>query len=136
MKPLFLLLILMASSVTIAGGVESQADSAAPAETETVGRSAKDALDMLAKRLSLTDDQKSKILPIIVERRRKIQEVRTESTQFARQKRGQIRGIYEDSDRRINALLTGEQQKAYAALEQAMRVELRTRRAQSATTTN
>jgi hypothetical protein len=139
MKPLFPLLILMASSVTIAGGVELQADSTpgpSPSETEPVGRSASDVLDMLAKRLALTEDQKSKILPIIVERRRKIQEVRTESTQFERQKRGQIRGINEDSDRRINALLTGEQQKAYFALEQEMKLQRRTRRAQSATPTN
>jgi Spy/CpxP family protein refolding chaperone len=134
MKPLFPLLILIASSMAIAGTPESPESASTPFETAAVGRSPNDIVDQLAQRLSLTDDQKSKILPIITDRRRKIQDVRTHSTQFVRQKRGQIRGIYEDSDRRINALLTGEQQKAYAALEQEMKIQHRTRRSQSATT--
>jgi protein CpxP len=137
MKTLLPLLMLMASSVTLAGGIEPQTGSApAPSESETVGRSANDVFDMMAKRLSLTDDQKSKILPIIVERRQKIQELRTTSTLPRRQKIGQMRGIYEDSDSRINALLTPEQQKAYAALEQEMRAHRRNRRSENATTAN
>jgi hypothetical protein len=91
---------------------------------------------VLAKRLSLTEEQKSKILPIIIERRQKIQEVHTSSTLFLRQKMGQVRGINEDSDRRINALLTADQQKAYAALEQERKVQRRIRRSQSETTPN
>jgi hypothetical protein len=59
--------------------------------------------------------------PLLASRRRqKIQEVRTTSTLPRRQKMGQVRGIYEESDKRINALLTAEQQNAYAALEQEM----------------
>jgi protein CpxP len=91
---------------------------------------------MMAKRLSLTDDQKSKILPIIVERRQKIQELRTTSTLPRRQKMEQVRGIYEDSDKRINALLTAGQQKGYAAIEQEMRAHKRNRRSESATPTD
>jgi Spy/CpxP family protein refolding chaperone len=127
-KPLLPLLMLMASSVTIAGGVELPTGAApSPSESETVGHSANDVLDMMVKRLSLTDEQKSKILPIIVERRQKIQEVRTTSALPRRQKMGQVRGIYEDTDKRINALLTPEQQKDYAAMEQEMRARKRNR---------
>jgi len=137
MKLLLPLLMLMASSVTIAGGVESQTGAApTSSEPETVGHSPNDVLDMMAKRLSLTDDQKSKILPIIVERRQKIQELRTTSTLPRRQKMEQVRGIYEDSDKRINALLTAGQQKDYAAMEQEMRAHKRNRRSESATPTN
>jgi protein CpxP len=136
MKRIFSLLILMAGSVAIAGETGSQEPAFTPSETATVGGSANDVLNVLAKRLSLTEDQKSKILPIIVERRRKIQEVWASSTLFARQKQGQVRGINEDGDRRINALLTGDQQKAYAALEQERKVQRRIRRAQSEQTTN
>jgi hypothetical protein len=92
---------------------------AAPPETATVGRSPSDLLNTLANHLSLTEDQKSKILPIIIERQRKVQEVWTSSTLFVRQKQGQVRGINEDSDRRINALLTGDRQKAYARVRDA-----------------
>lgn len=80
MKRRFSLLILMAGSVAFAGEPGSRALDPAPAETMMVGRSANDAVNALAKRLSLTEDQKSKILPIIVERRRKIQEVWTSFT--------------------------------------------------------
>jgi Spy/CpxP family protein refolding chaperone len=137
MKLLFPLLMLVANSATIAGGVELQTDAApAPSESETVGHSANDVLALMAKRLSLTDDQKAKILPILVERRQKIHEVRTASTLPPRQKMEQVRGIYEDSDKRINVLLTAEQQKDYTALEQEMRAHQRSRRSENATTTN
>jgi protein CpxP len=136
MKWIFSLLILMAGSVAFASEAGLQEPVPTPSETATVGRSANDVLKVLAKRLSLTEDQKSKILPIIIERRQKIQEVWTSSTLFVRQKQGQVRGINEDSDRRINALLTGDQQKAYAALEQERKVQRRIRRAQSEQTTN
>jgi hypothetical protein len=129
------LLILIASSAAFAGETGLQ-EPAAPSETATVGRSPNDIVNTLAKHLSLTEDQKSKILPIIIERQRKIQEVWTSSTLFVRQKQGQVRGINEDSDRRINALLTGDQQKAYAAFEQERKLQRRLRRAQSEQTTN
>ena len=129
MKRIFSLLILMAGSVAFAG--ETAAQEPVPSETAPVGRSANDVVNDLAERLSLTEEQKSKILPIIVERRKKIQDVWTTSTLFVRQKQVQVRGINKDSDRRINALLTGDQQKAYAALEQERKFERRVRRAQS-----
>ena len=96
----------------------------------TAGRSPTRVVNDLAKRLSLSEDQKSKILPIIIERRRKIQDVEVSSTLFAKQKQGQVRGIVEESDRRINALLNGDQQKAYAALEQERKLQRRLRQAQ------
>jgi hypothetical protein len=60
MKRIFSLLILMASSVAFAGETGLQ-DSATPSETSAVGRSANDVVNTLAKRLSLTEEQKSKI---------------------------------------------------------------------------
>ena len=131
MKRLFCLFILMATSIALAGETGAQQPDPTPPETTIVGRTANDIVNVLASRLSLTEDQKSKILPIIAERQRKIQQVWSSSTLFVRQKQGQVRGINEDSDRRINALLTGDQQKAYAALEQERKVQRRLRRVQS-----
>jgi Spy/CpxP family protein refolding chaperone len=129
MKRIFLL-ILMASSATFAGETGLQQSDPTPSETVAAGHSANDVVNMLAKHLSLTEEQKSKILPIIIERRRKIQEVWNSSELFVRQKQVQERGINKESDRRINALLTGDQQKAYFALEQEWKVQRRHRRAQ------
>ena len=135
MKRIFLL-ILMMSSGAVAGETGLQQSDSAPPETVTVGRSANNVVNVLAKHLSLTEDQKSKLLPIIAERQRKIQEVWNSSELFVRQKQVQERGINKESDRRINALLTGDQQKAYAALEQERKVQRRLRRAESQPTTN
>jgi hypothetical protein len=66
-----------------------------PPDTAIVGRSPKYVVNVLAKHLSLTEEQKSKILPIIIERQRQIQDVRASSTLFVRQKQGQMRGINE-----------------------------------------
>jgi Spy/CpxP family protein refolding chaperone len=118
-----------AGTIAFAGQARSQ--DLSPSETAPVGRSANDVVNDLAKHLSLSEEQKSKILPIIVERRKKIEDVWTTSTLFVRQKQVQVRGINKDSDRRINALLTGDQQKAYFALEQQRKVQRRLRRAES-----
>ena len=136
MKRIFSLLILMAGSVAFAGETGLQEPVPTPSESTIVGSSAEGTLRVLAKRLSLTEDRKSKILPIIEERRRKVQEVWTSSTLFVRQKQVQVRGINKESDRRINALLTGDQQKAYFALEQERKIQRRVRQAQSEQTTN
>jgi len=50
---------------------------------------------------------------------------------FVRQKQIQERGIVKESDRRIIALLDGDQQKAYAAWQQERMVQRRLRRVQS-----
>lgn len=136
MKRLFSLLICMAGSVAFAGEAGLQAADPVGSETATAERSANDVVNVLARRLALTEDQRSKILPIIEERRRKVQDVWTSSTLFVRQKQVQVRGINKESDRRINALLTGEQQKAYAALEQERKTQRRLRQAQSEPTSN
>lgn len=130
------LLIVMMSSAAFVSAAQSQERTPAPSEAAPAARRADDLLKVLAQRLSLTDDQKSKILPIIMERQRKVQEIWASSTLFARQKQGQVRGINEDSDRRINALLTGEQQKAYFSWEQERKVQRRLRRAESEQATN
>jgi hypothetical protein len=82
----FWLLILMAASVVFAAEAGSQERDPTPSEPTNIGHSAEDVVSVLAKRLSLTEDQRSNLLPIIVERRRKIQEVWTSSTLFVRQK--------------------------------------------------
>jgi Spy/CpxP family protein refolding chaperone len=133
MKRIFLLM-LIAGSPSFAD--ENQEPPPTPSEAVTAEHGVNDTLKVLAKRLALTEEQKSKILPLIIERRRKIQEVWNSSELFVRQKQVQVRGIDKESDRRINALLTGDQQKAYAELEQEKKVQRRLRRVQIEQPTN
>ena len=137
MKLTIPLLFLMTSSAAIASAAVLQEESApAPAETEAVSRSADAVLTVLTQRLGLSEDQKSKILPILVERRQKIRETLADSTLSRRQKMAQMGGTLEDSDKRINALLSPEQQKTYAIIEQEMKAQLKARHSRTATTAN
>jgi Spy/CpxP family protein refolding chaperone len=141
MKLLFPLLVLLTSTAAGLATIATAADlqeqpAAAPPETESVGRSANDVLNMLSQRLSLSDDQRSKILPILEERRQKIREVLADATSSRRQKMGQMAGILEDSDKRINALLSLEQQKTYAVVEQEVKAQMKARHSRTATTAN
>lgn len=131
MKWIFSLLIIMAASTSFAGGTGLQDPDQTLPETTVAEPKANNVVNDLARELSLSEDQKAKILPIIVERQRKIQDVWTSSTQFVRQKQVQVRGINKESDKRINALLTGDQQKAYAALEEKRKLQRRLRQAHS-----
>jgi periplasmic protein CpxP/Spy len=137
MKTSFLLLILMTGSTLIPAQAQSP-DYAAPptSTTDTPGRSAQDVVDMLAKKLSLNDDQKAKILPIIADRRQKIQDVRNDATLRPRERMRQVKGILADSDKSINALLTPEQQSTYAQVELQMKAKAKAHQGQGAATAN
>jgi protein CpxP len=141
MKLLFPLVMLstsvLTSSLAMAGGSGPEEQSApTPLATETTGRSANDVLNMLSQRLSLSEDQKSLILPILVERRQKIQAVLADASLRRRQKMGQMSGILEDSDKRIDALLSAEQQKTYAVVEQQVKAQLKARHSRTTATAN
>ena len=83
---------------------------------------------MLGRRLALSEAQKSQILPIIAGRRQQIQAIHGNLSLPPRQKMSQVQGIMKDSDAKINALLTPEQQQGYAQIEQEMRAQMRAHR--------
>jgi Spy/CpxP family protein refolding chaperone len=79
--------------------------------------------------LSLSDDQKAKITPIIADRQEKLKAL-AESSGRRRKKAREMRSIMEDSDKKIEALLTNEQKTKYEQMEQERREQARERRAQ------
>jgi periplasmic protein CpxP/Spy len=100
---------------------------------DSAKRSPGDVVAMLARKLSLTDDQKAKILPIIAERQQKIQDTRSDSSLRPGQRMRQAKGIMDDSNAKINALLTPDQQQTFLQIEQQMRDNSKARRAQGST---
>ncbi len=131
MKPLHSLLMLMLMSGALPSAqAQAPADTAPSSTAPMPAHSPTDVVDRLAKKLSLTDAQKSKILPIIAARQQKIQAVRNDSALAPQQKMGQAQAIMKDSDAQINALLSPEQQQAYAQIEQEMRGQMRAHREQ------
>lgn len=78
--------------------------------------------------LSLSDDQKAKITPIIAERQEKLKAL-ADSSGHRRKKGREARSIISDSDKKIEALLNDDQKKKYEEMEQQRREEARERHA-------
>ena len=97
----------------------SQASAGLPSPDEVVNR--------LSDKLALSSDQKTAIAPIIADRQQKLKALAADTDSRPRQRRSQMRSILEQSDQKINAILTPDQQNEYAALEKQMREELRER---------
>ena len=75
-------------------------------------------------KLSLSDDQKAKITPIIAERQEKMKSLASEGGR-RRKKAHEMKAIMDDSDKKIKALLTDDQKKKYDELQQEMREQRR-----------
>jgi protein CpxP len=86
----------------------------------------------LASKLDLSDEQKSQVTPIIAERQRKLAALRADTTLRRGQKLRQMKAVYEDSDARIEALLTDAQKQQYAALKVQLREQFQERMQQRA----
>jgi len=122
MKPLFVLLIMLSGATAMSVHAQSPSQTSAPGSMPVpAGHSPSEVVEMLGKRLSLSDEQKSQILPIITERQQKIQALRNDASLPPQQRMSQVQVIMKDSDARINALLTPEQQQGYSQIEQGMR---------------
>ncbi|HEX6820852.1 MAG TPA: hypothetical protein VF123_02255 [Candidatus Sulfotelmatobacter sp.] len=91
--------------------------------------SPEEVVSRLNQKLTLSDDQKAKITPIIAERQEKMKALAASSGR-RRAKAREMRSIISDSDKKIEAVLTDEQKKAYRQMEQQRREQARERREQ------
>jgi Spy/CpxP family protein refolding chaperone len=82
-------------------------------------------VSMLASKLSLSDDQKNAITPIIADRQQKLKALMADASAPRRQRGQQARQIMSDSNAKINAILTPDQQTKYAQIEQQMREQMK-----------
>jgi len=104
-----------------------------PSDSEQVERQAQtpdQVADMLATRLSLTDEQKTEITPIIAARQQRIREVAADESLRRGKKAREIRGVFKDSDKEIESVLNGEQKQKYSAIKEQMREDFKERREQ------
>ena len=80
------------------------------------------------KELSLTDDQKAKLKPIITDRQQGMLDLRADTSSRPRDKMKKMQSLKASTDARINAILTPDQQKKYAAMEAAQMEKMQERR--------
>lgn len=111
-----------------AHGQDSTDASQAAQRSATNSRSPEAIVNRLAEKLNLTADQKSQITPIIADRQQKLSDLRADTSLRRGQRMRQAKSIFEDSDKKINAVLNDQQKQQYAQLEQQMRQEMKQRR--------
>ncbi len=79
--------------------------------------SAEQRLQHLDQRLKLSDEQKSKIKPLLEDEQQKMAELRQNGSDDRRQQFAKFREIHQATSQQIRSVLTGEQQKQFDAME-------------------
>jgi len=85
---------------------------------------------MLARRLALTPDQESKVETILAARQQQVASIRADATLTPKERRISLRGISQDSDSKITAVLTDAQKQAYMQWKQEQRAKREQRKEQ------
>ncbi len=124
-KYLLVVVCLFSLAASVPQFARAQAPSTNQAESARHWPSPDEVVAKMDSKLSLSDDQKAKITPIIEERQEeKIKSLASEGGR-RRKKAREIKSIMEDSDKKIKALLSDDQKKKYDELQQEMRQERR-----------
>ena len=85
-------------------------------------------LERYDKQLSLSADQKTKLRPVIVDRQRGVLALRNDTASSPHDKLIRLQQLRADSTRRINEILTPDQQKKYTAMEAEQEEKMKERR--------
>ncbi len=117
-----MLVVAVAVGVGMVGAARGQDASRLPAPDRV--------MQMMTAKLGLTEDQQAKIAPVIADRQQQVKALMADTSARPFQKQRKARQIRETSDAKINSVLTPDQQKQYAALEEQMKEEMKERREQ------
>ena len=87
-------------------------------------------MEHLTKELNLTKEQQEKIRPIIENEMKEMRTVREDSSLTPEQKREKTKAIHQTTKEAINKILTPEQQKKYAEMQENARQKMAERRSE------
>lgn len=73
----------------------------------------------MARELGLTPGQQSKIEPLLADRDQQLQSVRSDTTLLQKDRKVKLRAIRQDSDSKIEALLSDTQKQQYEQIKQS-----------------
>src|SRR3984957_8197194 len=88
----------------------------------------------MAKELGLTPDQVSKIEPILADRDQQVQSVRSDTTLAPTDRKAKMHSVRQETDSRIEAILTDTQKQQYEQIKQARKANRHQQTAAPATT--
>ena len=121
------LLTIAASGLLVLGvalcGVQANAQAGPPGGHMGRGHqmSPDEELQRLDKALTLTDDQKGQIKPILEDRQQKIQSLRSDTSLSEQDRRSKMRSTFEDSNKKIRDVLNDDQKKKFDEMQQHRR---------------
>jgi protein CpxP len=129
MKRLFTAIIVMAAlgSSGIAPRAAAQDQAASPLSGSMQIPGPDEVVNILATKLALSEDQKSRIRPIIADRQQKIAALRADTSLRKGKRLRQLKSVLDDSDQHIKAILNDQQKEQYTQIEQQMRDQIRQR---------
>jgi hypothetical protein len=84
-------------------------------------------VNMLAKRLKLSDDQKQKLLPIFTDEQTQMKSLRDDSSLSREDKMTKMKSIHEDTETKVNGLLNDDQKQQYTKMQEQMRQRMHDR---------
>lgn len=84
-------------------------------------------VDIMAAKLALSTAQRTQLAPLIADRQQKMKAILADSESRPMARRRQAKEVMALTDKKINAILSPEQQQQYAQLEQQMRELLQQR---------
>lgn len=118
MKKLLIICTLLFSAITFAQAQEGERQM--PTPEQRVQRN----VDQLTKKLSLTDDQKTKVKAIYTDQMTQQAKLREEAGDDRAAMRTKMMQLMTDTDTKITALLTAEQKTAFEAFKEERRANM------------
>ena len=85
--------------------------------SQGTAQSVENRLQMISKELNLTDDQKTKLRPILQDEQQQMQAVHNDTSLTRDQKMAKMKDIRESHQPQINQILTPDQQKKWAEMK-------------------
>jgi periplasmic protein CpxP/Spy len=82
----------------------------------------------LTKKLGLTPDQQSKIEPILADRIQQVEAARADTALAPKERRAKVQGIMQDSDSRIESVLSDPQKQQYEQMKQEQKEKQQAKR--------
>lgn len=126
-----LILVAAFAGLALLAPVPQMARASSPQGTSTrpaPARTPDQVLKMYDARLSLTEDQKARLKPMIADRQQQMLALRDDTSTKGRQKMKKMQDIMSSSDTKIRATLTPEQQKKYADMEAEQKEKMKEHR--------
>jgi Spy/CpxP family protein refolding chaperone len=132
-KPALALIASVAFGLTSAVAVAQAQDAGPPPDAQHGQRHGgmrfdpQQRVNMLAKRLKLSDDQKQKLLPIFTDEQTQMKSLRDDSSLSREDKMTKMKSIHEDTETKVNGLLNDDQKQQYTKMQEQMRQRMHDR---------